>query len=101
MASPAAPDDRDDLPALELYWRPGCGFCAMLDRDLQRLGIALERRNIWEDEDAAAAVRSVAGGNETVPTVRIGSESRVNPSAGEVVDLLRAHAPHLLPAESA
>jgi mycoredoxin len=28
--------------------------------------------NIWEDPQAAARVRSVANGNETVPTVFVG-----------------------------
>ena len=56
--------------------------------------------DIWADERAAAFVRSVANGNETVPTVRIGPESMVNPSAKQVLTMLAEHAPHLLPAES-
>lgn len=87
------------LRAVEFYWRPGCGFCALLDRELSRLGIPLDKYDIWEDEAAAAFVRSVAGGNETVPTVAIGSESRVNPSVEDVVALLRTHAPTLIPTD--
>ena len=55
-----------------VYWRPGCGFCAGLLRGLEKTGLAHERVNIWEDEAAAAHVRSVANGNETVPTVAVG-----------------------------
>jgi hypothetical protein len=60
--------------------------------------VSLDKRNIWADDDAAAFVRSVANGNETVPTVRVGPESRVNPTAPEVMAMVHAHAPHLLPA---
>jgi hypothetical protein len=49
--------------------------------------------NIWEDPSAAAFVRSVAGGNETVPTVTVGGRSFVNPSAETVLDAARELAP--------
>ena len=67
-----------------VYWRPGCPFCAGLFRSLERAGIETERRNIWEDDEAAAFVRSVADGNETVPTVTVGEHAMVNPSVDEV-----------------
>ena len=89
--SPARPD------AVELYWRPGCGFCARLEADLAPTGIPIRRHNIWEDDNAAAVVRSVARGNETVPTVVIGPVAMVNPSAQQVLDALRAEAPELVP----
>jgi glutaredoxin len=41
--------------------------------------------NIWDDPDAAAFVRSVADGNETVPTVVVGDRAMVNPSFQAVV----------------
>jgi len=74
--------------AMTLYWRPGCGFCVALRRKLDRAGVAYHDVNIWEDRDGAAFVRSVADGNETVPTVRIGDVSLVNPSAAEVTEAL-------------
>lgn len=55
-----------------------------LDRGLKGIGIPIEKHNIWEDPEAAAFVRSVANGNETVPTVRVGDQFMVNPSAKEV-----------------
>ena len=64
-----------------VFWRPGCGFCSRLFRDLEATDLVYERRNIWEEPDAAAYVRSVANGNETVPTVKIGRKALVNPSA--------------------
>jgi hypothetical protein len=35
--------------------------------------------DIWRDPSAAATVRGIADGNETVPTVVVGGQSRVNP----------------------
>lgn len=71
------------------YWRPGCGFCVMLRQRLESAGVHLDARNIWEDGDAAAFVRSVARGNETVPTVVVAGQAMVNPSADRVLSLLR------------
>jgi mycoredoxin len=90
-----------DGPAttVEFYWRAGCGFCAALERQLDRLGVQLDKRDIWADERAAAFVRSVADGNEVVPTIRVANQSLVNPSAPAVVALIQAQAPHLMPAE--
>jgi mycoredoxin len=82
---------------IDLYWRPGCGFCSMLQRKLDQLGIERVEHNIWEEPADAAIVRSHARGNETVPTVVIGDTGFVNPSAGELVDFLTEHHPHLLP----
>jgi mycoredoxin len=84
--------DQQSSAAIEFYWRPGCPFCMMLERGLGKANVTLDKRNIWEDPDAAAFVRSVAGGNETVPTVRVGDTSMVNPSAKQVLALLHHEA---------
>jgi glutaredoxin-like protein len=76
-------------PEVLVYWRPGCGFCSHLRRALDHAGISHRAINIWEDPDAAATVRSVARGNETVPTVVIGSQSLVNPSPNAVLAAIR------------
>jgi mycoredoxin len=86
-------------PATTVYWRPGCGFCTGLLRGLERSGLRFERRNIWEDEDAAALVRSVAHGNETVPTVTVGEVALVNPAMREVLAAVAEVAPDELPAD--
>ena len=75
---------------VEFYWRPGCGFCAALDRPLSRSGFTIRKINIWEDPAAAARVREVANGNETVPTVIVGSTAMVNPSFAEVEAAVKA-----------
>lgn len=81
---------------ITFYWRPGCGFCMLLERNLSKLGLPLDKRNIWEDVDAAAAVRSIANGNETVPTVVVGAREMVNPSVHDVVAAVEDQAPHLV-----
>ena len=45
--------------------------------------------NIWEDPNAAAFVRSVADGDEMVPTVAIDGHPIVNPAPSQVVAALR------------
>lgn len=75
-----------------VYWRPGCPFCSMLRTGLRLRGVPHREVNIWEDPEAAAFVRSVANGNETVPTVVVGDTALVNPSAKQVAALLGAAA---------
>lgn len=85
------------MPATTVYWRPGCPFCSGLLSSLDRHDLDYEMRNIWEDEDAAATVRSIANGNETVPTVVVGEVGLVNPSAREVLVAVSDQAPDELP----
>lgn len=59
-------------------------------------GIPLNKHNIWDSKAHAATVRSIADGNETVPTLVIGPVGLVNPSVRKVKKVLREHAPHLL-----
>lgn len=87
--------------AVDFYWRPSCPFCAMLRMRLEDIGLPVRELNIWEDPHAAAFVRSVAGGNETVPTVAVGQEALVNPGIKAVRDLVARLAPHLLPSQAA
>ena len=78
--------DTVDPDLVTVYWRPGCPYCSALRRGLRRAGLATTERNIWTDPVAAATVRSIAGGNETVPTVVIGGVGFVNPSVRTVLD---------------
>lgn len=93
MSDDAAPT----ADQIDLYWRPGCGFCSMLLRQLDKLGIERVEHNIWDDPEHAAVVRRYANGNETVPTVVIGKVGFVNPTAGDLVSFLSEHHPQLLP----
>lgn len=72
-----------------VYWRPGCQYCLRLRWTLTGVSGRASWVNIWTDPDAAAAVRAVADGNETVPTVVVDGESRVNPDPRWVRGRLR------------
>ena len=88
-----------DSSAVTLYWRPGCPYCSGLRRRLRQLGVRTTEINIWSDPAAAAAVRAVAGGNETVPTVVIAGTAMVNPSGPQVLDAAKRLAPDAVSAE--
>lgn len=79
---------RSEFPVV-IYWRPGCVFCLRLRGALGKDKDKAAWVSIWADEDAAAFVRSVNGGNETVPTVRIGDEVHTNPDPEVVRAALR------------
>ena len=53
--------------------------------------------NIWRDGYAAAFVRSVADGNETVPTVTVAGKVMVNPSKRQLLEAVEMYASHLRP----
>lgn len=73
-----------------VYWRPGCQYCLRLR--LMLVGVAGQASwvNIWTDPAGASAVRAVAEGNETVPTVVIDGDAKVNPPPRWVRARLRA-----------
>lgn len=87
----------DPTPSVLIHWRPGCGFCSSLFRGVEEVGLEHERVNIWEDAEGAAFVRSVADGNETVPTVRVGDVALVNPTTRQLLQAVAEHAPGALP----
>ncbi|MDJ0346595.1 glutaredoxin domain-containing protein [Streptomyces sp. H10-C2] len=82
-----------------VYWRAGCGYCALLQLGLRRARLPFRLVDIWKDQQAAAFVRSVANGNETVPTVTVAGVAMVAPMPGQVLAAVAEHAPQLLPPE--
>ena len=62
----------------------------MLRDQLDQAGVSYESINIWENPGASAKVRSIADGNETVPTVTVGAVALVNPSAKHVISLIES-----------
>jgi mycoredoxin len=73
-----------DEHEIVVYTRPGCPYCLLLRARLRRAGLTFREINIWNDPEAAAFVRSVANGCETVPTVTIRSISMINPNTRQV-----------------
>lgn len=78
----------EDQRRVVIYWRPGCIFCQRLKGGLGSDGGKATWINIWQDEDAAAFVRSVNDGNEVVPTVVIDGQPHTNPAPQLVLDAL-------------
>jgi mycoredoxin len=59
------------------------------------MNVASEELNIWSDPSAAAFVRSVNGGNETVPTVLVGATTMLNPRPRQVRREIKRQSPSL------
>jgi len=72
-----------------VLWRPHCPFCRILFSGIERHGLDVETRNIWEDEDARALLNRRIG-SETVPSVLVGDEILVNPSITELMATIAA-----------
>ena len=70
---------------LVIYWRPLCGFCQRLLEALEVAGIRATLRNIWDDPEAAAFVRSVNDGAETVPPVVVDGTVYTTPPPDQLV----------------
>lgn len=79
-----------------VYWRPGCPYCIKLRAQLRLTRLRYSEVNIWESPEGAAYVRSVAEGNEIVPTVDVGGHPLVNPSRRELLAAAREYAPAAL-----
>jgi mycoredoxin len=73
-----------ETPDMIMYTRPGCPFSAKLKVKLALARIPYTAVDIWQDEEAAAVVRSVNEGNELVPTVRVGDVFLSNPTLRQV-----------------
>ncbi|MFJ8042469.1 mycoredoxin [Kitasatospora sp. NPDC096147] len=78
-----------------VYWRPMCTYCMKLMAQLRFTDLEYTTVNIWKDPEAAAYVRSVADGNETVPTVSVAGHPLVNPSRKALLAAVDTYAPHL------
>ncbi len=73
-----------------VYSTPWCGYCTRLKKQLTREGIAFAEVDIEQDPSAEELVKSVNGGNATVPTlVFTDGTSMTNPSLREVVAKVR------------
>ncbi len=62
-----------------VYFRRRCAFCERLRTSLGKARKDVVWVDIWADPDAAAFVRSVNDGDETVPTVVIDGQAHTNP----------------------
>jgi len=76
---------------ITMYSTVWCGYCRRLKSQLDREGIGYTEVDIEQVEDAAAFVRQVNDGNQTVPTVLFPDGSAAtNPSLAQVKARLAA-----------
>ena len=73
------------MSQVTLYWRPMCGYCSTLKHELDQRGIAYDSVDIWADRAQAAVVAEANGGDELVPTVRVGAQFLANPALDELL----------------
>jgi glutathione S-transferase len=76
------------MPALSLYQRPSCSYCVQVRSAAERMGIALELRDIrqeprWREELVAAR------GRATVPVLRIDGPGGTTHWLPESLDIIR------------
>lgn len=75
----------EEATPLTMYSTVWCGYCQRLKAQMGRAGIEYLEVDIEADEEAAAFVESVNGGNRTVPTVVYPDGSAAtNPSIADV-----------------
>lgn len=76
---------------ITMYSTTWCGYCRRLKSQLERENIAFTVVDIEADQEAAAFVEGVNGGNRTVPTVRLpDGTAMTNPSIKDVKRALAA-----------
>jgi mycoredoxin len=82
----AASADRHEVV---IYWRPDYVVCLDLLLRLRFTRLRYRKVDVRKDPGARAFVRSVADGNETVPTVVVAGRAPVNPSKAQLIEAWR------------
>lgn len=84
--SSSAPTGSGDNRHFTVYSTPWCGYCTRLKRQLKGEGVIFAEVDIERDPAAEELVKSVNGGNATVPTLVFADGSALtNPSLREVL----------------
>ena len=88
-----ASQNQSGIKHLALYHYDGCGFCAMVRRQAQQLGVELELRNIRSDRSHYTALM-VEMGRGTVPVLHItynDGEVQWMPESSDIISFLTAN----------
>ena len=82
-----------EIKNLKLYMRNGCGFCVMVIREIKRLGISVEPKNIWEDEQANQDVLANTGAKVVPVLYYEDNEGNAHwmPESIDIIYFLRKH----------
>lgn len=77
---------------LSLYYYDACPFCRIVLREIERLGLEVERRDIWMDRQHRTDLVE-ARGRSTVPVLRIegddGEAPVWMPESADIIEYLR------------
>lgn len=76
---------------LSLYYYDACPFCRIVVREIERLGLEVERRDIWLEPQNREDLMK-ARGRATVPVLRIAGEGQDDewmPESADIIEYLR------------
>lgn len=76
------------MPALSLYQRPSCSYCVQVRSAAERMGIALELRDVRQEPSRREELVA-ARGRATVPVLRIDSADGTTHWLPEALDIIR------------
>jgi len=88
MTSSTPQADAILLPLVEVFWRPRSPACLDLRGLLLDHAVASIWRNVGTDADAWALVTATIVGSESLPLVRVGSVTLLQPSWAELAPLI-------------
>jgi len=77
-------------PTLSLYRIPGCPYCIRVEREIARLGVPVELRDITRDSEHLRTLL-VARGRRTTPVLRIqtADSDTFMPESADIIAWLR------------
>lgn len=76
------------MPGLILYVRPRCSYCAQVEFAVATLGLQVELRDVWADEDARRELVENVG-RASVPVLRIDGDDGTTRWIPESLDIIR------------
>lgn len=82
-----------EIKNLKLYMREGCGFCVMVMREMNRLGMDVPLNNIWQDESHNQSLIKHTG-RTSVPVLYYEDtqgQGHWMPESIEIIYFLRKH----------
>lgn len=62
------------MTAIEIYTRPGCGYCTRAKHLIETKGKEYKEFNIWSKDEYMAAMKKRSGGASSVPQIFINGD---------------------------
>jgi len=61
------------MPKVEIYSRPGCSYCEVAKRLLERKNVVFVELNVWAEPGAQAEMQRRTSGARSLPQIIIGN----------------------------